>query len=309
MHSARFVAFVVVAAAAAQPAAAQEPTTQTTSQTAVTQDEIVLQGDATPRRALPTNFGDTGLWFVPTAEVLPASRPSVSGYRANFDRRQGLTDVSELGVTGAWGLGDRVELFGSWRIVRADQWGVYFVGVILGMTLPGLLYVTFIPAGTDIRGLGVAAALANAMASQAGPLFGGMIAMMGVWILFKTQLDLLEGMVRAITDILWSGSHRLRAWRGGDVRVVYYSVLGVVVTWGIIALRLSPPIILLQLSANMAGIVFIIASLHLLYLNTTLLPVELRPPLWRRVALVAMALFYGLFAALWVWSMLRGGAA
>jgi len=121
MHSARFVAFVVVAAAAAQPAAAQEPTTQTTSQTAVTQDEIVLQGDATPRRALPTNFGDTGLWFVPTAEVLPASRPSVSGYRANFDRRQGLTDVSELGVTGAWGLGDRVELFGSWRIVRADR--------------------------------------------------------------------------------------------------------------------------------------------------------------------------------------------
>lgn len=45
----------------------------------------------------------------------------------------------------------------------------------------------------------------------------------------------------------------------------------------------------------MAGIVFIFSSLHLLYVNTRLLPIELRPPLWRRCALVALALFYGLF--------------
>ena len=48
----------------------------------------------------------------------------------------------------------------------------------------------------------------------------------------------------------------------------------------------------------MAGIVFVISSLHLLYMNTHLLPVELRPPLWRRLALVALALFYGLFLSL-----------
>jgi hypothetical protein len=42
------------------------------------------------------------------------------------------------------------------------------------------------------------------------------------------------------------------------------------------------------------------ASLHILRVNTTLLPAELRPPLWRRVALVAMALFYGFFVALWL---------
>jgi hypothetical protein len=70
--------------------------------------------------------------------------------------------------------------------------------------------------------------------------------------------------------------------------------------WGIIALRLTQPIVLLQLGANMAGIVFIISSLHLLRLNTTLLPPELRPPLWRRAALVATALFYGVFVTLWL---------
>jgi hypothetical protein len=192
---------------------------------------------------------------------------------------------------------------GWWRIVRVDQWGVYFVGAILGMTLPALLYVTFVPAGSDIRGLGIAAALAQAVATQKGAIFGGVIAILGVWILFKTQLDILEGMTRAVTDILWTGSKRIRAWRGGDVRVVYYAVLAVVSLWGIIALRLTQPIVLLALSANMAGIVFIISSLHLLYVNTRLLPVELRPPMWRRFALVALALFYGFFVTLWLWSL------
>src|SRR5678815_2078416 len=193
---------------------------------------------------------------------------------------------------------------GWWRIVRVDQWGVLVTGAILGMALPALLYVTFVPAGSDIRGLGIAAALAHAVATQKGAIFGGAIAILGVWILFKAQLDILEGMTRAVTDILWTGSARIRAWRGGDVRVVYYSVLAIISVWGIIALRLTQPIILLSLSANMAGIVFIISSLHLLYVNTRLLPVELRPPLWRRLALVALSLFYGLFLAMWVWSLL-----
>ena len=48
----------------------------------------------------------------------------------------------------------------------------------------------------------------------------------------------------------------------------------------------------------MAGVVLIVSSLHLLYVNTRLLPIELRPPAWRRVALVAVALFYGFFVVL-----------
>ena len=225
---------------------------------------------------------------------------------------------------------------GWWRIVRVDQWCVYFVGALLGMTLPALLYVTFIPAGRDIRGLGIAAALAEAVATQRGAIFGGAIAVLGVWVLFKAQLDLLEGMTRSVTDLLWTGSKRIRTWQrredqgydsseasaqsgravyarlntarhsipqGGDVRIVYYGVLALVSLWGIVALRLTQPIVLLALSANMAGIVFIISALHVLYVNTRLLPLELRPPMWRRLALIALAAFYGLFLAMWLWSL------
>jgi hypothetical protein len=187
---------------------------------------------------------------------------------------------------------------GWWRIVRVDQWGIFFVGALVGMMLPALLYVTFVQAGTNMKDLEIAAVLAHEMSSATLPLLGLVIAGLGAWILFKTQLDSLEGMVRSVTDILWTGSSRVRAWRGGDVRAIYYVVLAVVVVWGLIAMKLQRPVALLLIGANIASAIFVIASLHLLYLNTRVLPVALRPPLWRRLTLVAMAIFYGVFTTM-----------
>jgi hypothetical protein len=187
---------------------------------------------------------------------------------------------------------------GWWRIIRADQWGVFFVGALFGMMLPAVLYVSLVEPGSDIRGPGIGAVLAQGVGSAAGPYMAVVVALLAVWLLFKTQLDILEGMVRTVTDLLWTGSEHCRNWTGRDVRKLYYTVLGVVVIWGIIALRFAPPIMLLQISANMAGIVLIFSSLHLLYVNTRLLPVALRPSMWRRVVLVFTAIFYTFFTAM-----------
>jgi len=107
------LAAVPVAAQAQQGGGKTSTTTTTTSGPVVTSDEIVLEGDSTPRPALPTINGDTGLWFVPTAEVMPKGKWSASVFRANYDRRQGLTDVNQIGFTGAIGIADRSELFGT----------------------------------------------------------------------------------------------------------------------------------------------------------------------------------------------------
>ena len=66
----------------------------------------------------------------------------------------------------------------------------------------------------------------------------------------------------------------------------------------------AAPVVLLQIGANIAGVVFIISSMHLLYLNTRILPRELRPPLWRRLALVVMIGSYGFFLMLVVRSFI-----
>lgn len=190
---------------------------------------------------------------------------------------------------------------GWWRIVRADQWGIFFPGALLGMALPAILYTAAIPIGTDMRGLAIASELARALAERGGRAVPLVLALLSVWILFKAQLDILEATVRSLTDILWSASARLRAWRGGDVRAVYFGVLAVVVGWGLIALGLTQPIVLLQGAANVAGLVMTLAPLHILWVNTTLLPEPLRPSRARQAALCGMAVFYGSFA--WLWMM------
>lgn len=58
------------------------------------------------------------MWFVPTAALLPAGRWAFSAYRVNEDFNQGLTDVTNIPVTCAVGLTDRLELFGAWHAVR-----------------------------------------------------------------------------------------------------------------------------------------------------------------------------------------------
>src|SRR6185436_5559400 len=174
---------------------------------------------------------------------------------SNWARDKGYGMGSRVGHIGGMVGGERTQLAatgfifepdaanmsrwrGWWRIVRVDQWGIFFIGALLGMMLPALLYVTFVAPGTDIKGLAISAVLANTIGASAGAMLGLLVAALGVWILFKTQLDCVEGMTRSITDILWTGSERVRGWRGGDVRAVYYGVLAVVVLWGIIALKM-----------------------------------------------------------------------
>ena len=188
---------------------------------------------------------------------------------------------------------------GWWRIVSADQWGVFFAGAMLGMVLPAVLYVTLLPSGTNIQGLGMAAALASAVGTRSGA--SARRPSSRCWrrgsFSRRSSTSSKAWCARSPTSSGPAAVARAR-WSRGDVRVVYYGALGVVCLWGIFALRLAQPIMLLMLAANIAGFVFTIASLHLLYLNTRLLPSALRPPMWRRVALVLMSLFYGFFTAL-----------
>ena len=74
------------------------------------------------RPATTTILGDTGLWFVPTGDVLKDKDWSVSGYRANWDVHQGFTDISHFIGTFAYGVKDRAEIFGSIRLsTRIDR--------------------------------------------------------------------------------------------------------------------------------------------------------------------------------------------
>ncbi len=91
------------------------------------------------------------------------------GGRAGYIPALGADKV-DLAHTGFTFAGDAEAMRrwrGWWRIVRADQWGVFAGGAVLGMVLPALLYVTFLPPGIDIQGLGISAALASSVGAKA----------------------------------------------------------------------------------------------------------------------------------------------
>ena len=78
--------------------------------------------EETVRPATTSIYGDTGLWFVPTGEVLRDKTWSASAYRINWDVRQGFTDISHFEGTFAFGMKNRAEIFGAVRfITRIDR--------------------------------------------------------------------------------------------------------------------------------------------------------------------------------------------
>jgi peptidoglycan-associated lipoprotein len=92
-------------APAAAPAQPQTPATST-STTRTTRPETL------------TFMGDSGLWYVPTADVLARGKWSVSGYRASANYREGFTNIGSFGATFGVGVTDRVEIFGAMDLVR-----------------------------------------------------------------------------------------------------------------------------------------------------------------------------------------------
>jgi outer membrane protein OmpA-like peptidoglycan-associated protein len=69
------------------------------------------------RPAITSYWGDTGLWFIPTAEVLRQKGWGFGVYRTELDFKQGGTDATFYPVTFAIGAGSRTEIFGAFRAV------------------------------------------------------------------------------------------------------------------------------------------------------------------------------------------------
>src|SRR5947207_13839732 len=113
------LALTVTVMASAQTGSSGTSTGQSTSGTP-TQSSSTATADTRP--ATTTFFGDTGLWFVPTAEVLAHGKWSVSGYRRGTNYIQGYTNVGDFAGTFGVGIKDRAEIFGSFLFdTRIDR--------------------------------------------------------------------------------------------------------------------------------------------------------------------------------------------
>ena len=115
------LALVVATTARAQTASSGTSTGQSTSGTQAQTASSTPQSEET-RPATTTFYGDTGIWFVPIAEVLPNGMWSVSGYRRSTNWIQGYTNVNDYAGTFGIGIRNRAEIFGSFLVdTRVDR--------------------------------------------------------------------------------------------------------------------------------------------------------------------------------------------
>jgi len=180
-----------------------------------------------------------------------------------------------------------------WKYLWVDQGAVFGIGCFLGMYLCVLIAVGVIPFGTNLSGLAAGAYQAEYMMKYWKPLWF-LSLFTGFWVLWGTQLSIVDGYSRVITDIIWSTSKKPHAWKSGQ-KIVYYIALFSFVAWGCIAINLAAPMKLLLIGANMAAFIHVVGGIHILVVNHKFLPKEIRPPLWRTIVLIAFVLFYAFF--------------
>jgi hypothetical protein len=191
---------------------------------------------------------------------------------------------------------------GWWKLLSFDQWAIFWLGGVLGMALPGILYVSQIAPGTSLQSWGIAVAAAE----RFGMLGLYIIAGMGFWILFSSAMSNLDLVPRQCTDMLWYASPRIREWAKGDIRKVYYGLLIAVLVWGTIYVNIYVPLILLALSANVANFTMALSSFLTVIVNRKFLPPEYRPPVWREAIMMVNTVFFGFFFLLFVLTQFLG---
>ncbi len=224
--------------------------------------------------AIPSAVGSRQIKLSKTGKVFPANEENISRWR-------------------------------EWmRYVTADQVWVWALFCFFGMFLNVNLATGIVPAGTNMEGLAAGAYQAEYIAKALGRAFWFLTLLNGFWILFSTQLGNTDILVRTVTDVLWLSSSRVRRWRGGDVRAIYYGILFAVSAWGLLTLQSARAAELFRRLANMANLVLAVASLQVLWVNRRFLPRVLRPSLWREALLLGCAALSWFFTVRWVWSML-----
>lgn len=219
------------------------------------------------------------------------------GHRAGYiaGLRGGRQEILASGVT----FPDDERNRGLWRrwyrLIMVDMWGVFFVGAMLGMLLPTILMAHAVNlSGQQPTRATVPTFVAAALGDEYGQAMFVLALILGVLILFSTQLGIFEAMVRVTTDAAHATSPRLRRLIEGDPRRFYYPFMIVLLIVIAVVIHLSLPVALVEWSANMSNLGALIYPFMLMYLNSKL-PKPARARWWHHVILVLNFLFFGFF--------------
>lgn len=194
-----------------------------------------------------------------------------------------------------------------YRFLTIDQWGVFFIGALLGMGLPGLVmgYMASLPGAAKATTANMPVWLATEMGRHYGPLLYYWVLIVGFLILFSTQMVVFETLVRNFVDAVYAVSKRFRDMLGGDPRKFYYPYMIFLMIVISILIRATLPTDLVQISANMSNFASLFFPFVMIYLNSKL-PKAARMTWWGVVAMILNVIFFGFFFVNFASQLLTG---
>lgn len=178
------------------------------------------------------------------------------------------------------------------HIVR-DQAVVWMVCCFIGMALPCMMSVEFIR-NAPVSGIRVAGMTAEGI-DHRYPGYGLwiMTLVVGFLILYPGQILSGDTIPRRWCDIIWTASPRARRLGEASVKYIYYGLMAVMATFGLLILVfLKDPVLILKVGGVLMNLALGASALHALYVNCTLLPPEVRPNWFIRIGVVFCGLFF-----------------
>jgi hypothetical protein len=185
-----------------------------------------------------------------------------------------------------------------WRYLAMDQWGIFFVGAILGMFIPSIMvaWLAQMPGAAVPERANMPIYAATELGRNYGNWLFVLTLVVGTFTLFKTQATILEMIIRNTADSAYAIFPGLHDWTKGDVRKFYYPVAILIIILIAIIIHLALPTTLLLISSNMANLAGVIFPLVMIYLNLRL-PKTARAKWWSIALLIIFALFSAFFFA------------
>jgi Mn2+/Fe2+ NRAMP family transporter len=198
---------------------------------------------------------------------------------------------------------ESVKRFRGWfRWVLRDQLVVWMTACFVGIALPSMLSVQFLPRGTTANDWVAAGMTADGVREAVGPPWGKLFWLMtlfcGFLVLAPSAATTADGVLRRWVDVFWTASPRLRKWEPHRIRYVYFGALCGYAIFGVIALTLWNPVDLLKWAGNIYNAALGFSCFHVLIVNLTLLPRELRPNWFIRIGLVIGGVFFSTLSVL-----------
>jgi hypothetical protein len=206
-----------------------------------------------------------------------------------------------------------VQRWRGWlKHVMREQWCLWVPACFLGIALPSMLSVQFLPRGTKLEdkwlaagmtaeGVGntVGATFASWSSALAftGPLFWYLTLLCGLLVLGTSMASTADGVLRRWVDVFWTALPWLRKWDTRHIGRLYFGVLCIYLVFGLMMLTLVPGDKLLVMAT---GVLYNYAlgfsCFHVLVVNLLLLPKEIRPGWFQRIGLVLAGTYFSVMA-------------